>query len=507
MKNLRKILTGVLFLGLLLGTACGEGEPTPSMTEALAVETAVSDEETVPTPRPTTTVAPPTPEPTPITPYIDAVDQPITDEGELIFPRVVTTQDGWLVVYGQEEDALTDILGYAPLSAGINEDIIVEIDPRQATPTVVAMLHVDEDPAGEFEYPDGPDDPLEYETAVIATPIQLQFQLSQPVITIANQEVTEEGLLAVESVLTPIAGWLVIHADDHGELGKYLGSVPLEEGLNEALSVRIPWRDGTPTLYAVIYEDNGRSQMLDLPGEDIPYTVNGSPVIEAFNATYPPDVYVLDQPIVNGEFVVERVISNGPGYLVAYYDNEGQPGLIIGSQAIDDGLNEQVTVQILESALTSILHIRLHQDTEPGDDFDFPRVDPPVYYQDRLPTAVTFSTEPGNYLIAADQPISQTESIAAITIPYAVVDVPAWVVIYGEEDGLRGEILGFAPLEVGINRNVVVEVAAEQVTDTLYAGLYLDAEVIGEFEPAGGDVPLQRSRQIIQVPFRILREE
>lgn len=504
MTLLRKSLLVVLFLGLLLlGTACAEGEATPSMDEALATVTVV-----IPTLAPTATVPPPTAEPTPVIPYIDGVDQPLTDEGKLVFPRVVTSRDGWLVVYAQLDNELNEILGQTSISSGVNEDVVVQIDPLQATQTVVAMLHVDETQLGKFDYPNGPDAPLEYETAVIATPIQLQFQLSQPVITVANQEVTEDGTLAVESVLTPIAGWLVIHADDAGELGKYLGAVPLAEGLNEGLRIHIPWRDGTPTLYAVMYEDNGRTERLDLPGEDVPFIANGNPVIEAFSVTYPPDVYVLDQPIVDAGFVVERVISNGPGYLVAYYDNEGEPGLIIGSQALEDGLNEQVRVDILESALTSILHIRIHEDTEPGDDFDFPRVDPPVYYEDRLPPTITFSTEPGNYLITADQTITDTASSVEITVPYAIVDVPAWLVVYASEEGQRGEILGFTSLNPGVNRDLVVEVDGAQLTDTLYAVLHLDAGEVGEFEyPGGEDVPLQRNRQILQVPFQVLREE
>ena len=503
MTLLKKSLLVVLFSGLLLlGVACAEGEATPSMDEALSTVTVA-----IPTLTPTATVAPPTAEPTPVIPYIDGVDQPLTDEGKLIFPRVVTSEDGWLVVYAQLDNELSEILGQTSISAGVNEDVVVEIDPLQATQTVVAMLHIDETPLGKFDYPNGPDAPLEYETAVIATPIQLDFRLSQPVITVANQDIKEDGWLAVESVLAPIAGWLVIHADDAGELGKYLGAVPLTEGLNEELNIHIPWREGTPTLYAVMYEDNGRSQRLDLPEEDVPFLANGNPVIEAFSATYPPDIYVLDQPIVESSFVVERVISNGPGYLVAYYDNEGQPGLIIGSKALEDGLNEHVKVNILESALTPVLHIRVHEDTEPGDDFDFPRVDPPVYYEDRLPTAVTFSTEPGNYFITADQTITDTASSVAITVPYAIVNVPAWLVIYASEEGQRGEMLGFTSLDPGVNRDLVVEVDGAQLTDTLYAVLHIDAGEVGEFEYPGEDVPLQRNRQILQVPFQVLREE
>jgi hypothetical protein len=81
-------------------------------------------------------------------------------------------------------------------------------------------------------------------------------------------------------------------------------------------------------------------------------------------------------------------------------------------------------------------------------------------------------------------------------------------VIHADNEGQHGEILGYAALHPGLNRDLVVDVDAAQVTDTLYAVLYLDAAEIGEFEfPDGDDVPLQRSRQIIQAPFQILRDE
>lgn len=488
-----------------------EAESTVVVTKTAVSETdpteAAPDTEATTVPLEATAAAPPTNESTPIVPYIDGTEQTLTDEGIVTIPRVVSLQDGWLVIYQEGDGELGKVLGHTAVSEGINNEITVAIDPMEATETVIALLHVDQAPTGAFDFPDGEDTPLEFETAVIAAPIKLDFQISQPEITIANQAVKEDGLLLVDNVLSPISGWLVIHANDHGELGSVLGSALLEEGLNESITVQIPWREGTPTLYAVIYEDNGRSQRLDIPGEDVPLTVNDNPVIEAFNVTYPPDIFVLDQPIIDASFEVERVISNGPGYLVAYYDNEGEPGLIIGSKALEDGLNEHVRVEILETAVTPILHLRLHEDTEPGDGFDFPRVDQPIYYDDRLPPTVTFNNESGNYLITADQSLAIDEDKALIHVPYAVVEVPAWLVIHADNDGQQGDIIGQTQLDLGLNRDVEVEVQSEDVTDTLYAVLYLDAEELGEFEPDGDDVPLQRSRRVLQVPFQIIQEE
>ena len=398
--------------------------------------------------------------------------------------------------------------GTRPWPGGNNSDLSVTIDPLQASPTLAAILHVDQGELNEFEFPDGPDVPLEYEAAQIATTFMPEFQLSTPVITVSDQEIVEDGIIQIDSVLALEDGWLVLHADEGGQLGHYLGATPIQTGLNESIQVHIPWRQGTNQLHAVIYEDNGREQYLDLAGEDVPQLINGSPVVATFSVTYPPDLFVLDQPIVAGKFQVERVTSNGPGWLVVYFDNEGEPGLIIGSVPLADGINENVEVEVLESAVTNPLHIRLHEDSEPGDDFDFPRVDPPVVYDGRQVRPYTFNSAPGNYLIVYDQVAAPTTAeTTTVTIRTAVVGEPAWLVVQAENDGLRGDILGFAQLGGGLSQDIVVEIPAGGATETLYAVLHLDAGEIGVFEyPDGEDVPLQRNRRVLEIPFRLISE-
>ncbi len=491
----KRIVLFFAVLGLIV-TACSRQEaatavPPPTVTETAAAATPIP----TPTAKPTAT-----PQPTPVLPSISVADQPLTDDGEITIAGVVSTQPGWAVVYAMDDAGeLGQILGAAPVETGVNKALTLTVDPLQASPTLTAILHVDEGESGAFEYPDGPDEPLQWEGGIIADTFNLDFQVTLPSITVSAQEVGEDGLVTIESVTAPQPGWLVIQADDHGELGTYLGSAPLQEGLNRDLTISIAWREGTPTLYAVFYEDNGRPQRLDIPGEDVPFTINGQPVLKAFSATYPPDIYVLDQPIVDGIFEVERVISNGPGWLVAYFDDEGEAGLIIGSAPLKDGLNERVKVEVLETAVTPIIHLRLHEDTEPGDDFDFPRVDQPIRYQDRLPQTITFNTEPGNYLAVADQPRQPDSS--SVTIPLVVVEEPAWLVIYTDDNGRAGEILGETLLSLGINRDVTVEIDPEKAGETLIAALHLDAGETGGFELDGPDVPLQRNRRPVQVAF------
>ncbi|MBK8904590.1 MAG: hypothetical protein IPM53_25655 [Anaerolineaceae bacterium] len=504
-----KQIHGLWWLGLLwlVVVACAqENEATPAPTTAVtpAADTAVSATLTpTDTPSPTRT-----PAPTPSVPLVSAADQPLTDEGELQIASVVSPEDGWLVLYAMAEGGLGEVLGFTAVTTGLNQNLTLTIDPQLATPTLGAVLHSDAGESGTFEFPDGPDVPLEWESAQIATTFDLDFQLSEPVIEVAEQAVGEDGVVRVASVLLPQDGWLAIHGQEDGRIGPLLGVVPLTAGRHEAITLTIPWREGTPTLYAALYADNGEPLHFDYQAEDEPLLAGDEPVVAEFHATFPIDIFVLDQPLVDGMFEVERVISNGPGWLVAYYDDDGAPGLIIGSAPLEDGLNERVMVEVLESAATDVLHLRLHEDTEPGDDFDFPRVDQPVLYDGRLPGTVTFSLTPGNYLTVHDQPLPTTGTASAVlTVDLVVVNVPTWVAIEADEDGQRGEVLGFTAVSPGVNHDIAISIDPTLATDTLYVTLYLNAGEPDEFDPDGADVPLQRNRSPISVPFFLLAEE
>ena len=115
------------------------------------------------------------------------------------------------------------------------------------------------------------------------------------------------------------------------------------------------------------------------------------------------------------------------------------------------------------------------------------------------------NTEPGNYVVVYDQVPIALEENTQVVVSYAVVDVPAWLVIQADNDGLPGEILGMAPLNLGLNRNVTVQIDNTQIMDVLHAALYLDGGELGEFEyPGGDDIPLQRNRRVVEIPFLLL---
>lgn len=507
--RMRKQLRWVWWLSLLLLAVAACAEENSATAAPTVAVTAAMDTAVTPTSTPTNTPTPTrTPVPTPAVPLINAADQPLTDAGELQIASVVAPEDGWLVLYAMPDGELGEVLGFTAVTTGLNQNLMLTIDPQLATPTLGAVLHSDLGESGEFEFPEGPDMPLQWESAQIATTFDLDFQLSEPVIEVAEQAVGEDGVVRVDSVLLPQDGWLAIHGEVDGRPGPLLGVVPVPAGRHEAIAITIPWRDGTPTLYAALYADNGEPLRFDYQAEDEALLASGEPVVTPFEVTFPIDIFVLDQPLVEGTFEVERVISNGPGWLVAYFDDNGAPGLIIGSAPLEDGLNERVQVEVLASAATDVLHLRLHEDTVPGDEFDFPRVDQPVLYDGRLPGTVTFSLTPGNYLIVDDQPLPSTGTASAVlTVDLVVVNVPTWVAIEADEDGQRGEVLGFTAVSPGVSHDIAISIDPTLATETLYVTLYLNAGEPDEFDPDGADVPLQRSRSPISVPFFLLNEE
>jgi hypothetical protein len=497
-QNFVLSLIGLLLVGLLL-VGCGEEEPAPEPT---ATATAVTTPTITPSPQPTFTPTVP-PSPTPIRPAVEAEDQVLRDNGRLAIAAVTMPEPAWLVIRAERDGQVGEVLGYAPVEMGRNEAVEVVIDPLAATERLTAVLHLDAGTPGAFEFP-GPDEPLLFDGEPVARSFAIERAMRLPALSAADQDVLEDGLVRLASIYLLSPGWVAIHAEADDAPGPVLGHTFVPAGEHEGVVVHIPWRQGTPRLYAMLYADNGRAQRFDHPEDDLPILVAGEPVVASFAATYPPDLVVLDQPVVDGSITVERVISNGPGWLVVYRDEGGAPGLIIGSAPLDDGLNEQVVAPVRAANVTEQLFIFLHEDTEPGGGFNFPAADPQITYQGRIPNPFSFRTNPGNYLITRDQKVGAEVGETAVTLPYVVADVPLWAVIYSADDGELGEIIGQTWLPAGIARDVSILIDPDLMTETLYAVLHLDAGEREVFEPAGPDVPLQRNRTFIRSPFTIL---
>jgi hypothetical protein len=357
------------------------------------------------------------------------------------------------------------------------------------------MLHQDAGEAGVYEFP-GVDEPLTTANGPVMSQFTINHQFALPEINVTDQTIGTDGRLLIDSVNATVAGWLLVYADAAGSLGSLLGFARLEAGINEAVPVQIPWREATTQLHALLVADDGRPHLYD-PTEDLPVLVSGNPVMVSLQVGLPADIFILDQPVVNNQEVIERTMPTLGCVVIHPYEN-GKQGLIIGFAFLEAGVNEQIAVDLLVGSVTPQMYARLHEDSNITSEFDFPNGDLPLQIDGRAFPATTFRTDIGDYLITRDQGAG-----TAVTVPVVVIETDGWLAIY-DNDQQTGP-LGFTWLPAGINRNVSVEISGGQADNTLYAALHADAGMPQQFDyPDGGDLPLLSGRNPIQAPFLLL---
>ena len=146
------------------------GHSVENASYTLNVYVSVPGAEVNVTPTPTVNV---TPTPTEnVTPALNVSDQPIVNDTVSV-DRAVINQTGWVNIHADLNGTPGDILGYSPLSEGVNENVTVTIETENATPVLYAMLHVDEGEEGVFEFP-GPDVPV----LLNGSPVQQAFNVT-----------------------------------------------------------------------------------------------------------------------------------------------------------------------------------------------------------------------------------------------------------------------------------------------------------------------------------------
>jgi hypothetical protein len=429
---------------------------------------------------------------------LSVLDQTIDESGQVVVAGVTAPEAGWLAIHADFDGQPAELIGYVPVEEGTTADITVEIEPLQATSQLHALLYLDE--SGAAGEPPGATTPLNTESAAASAAFAVELELLLPGVTVADQSLGWDGQVVIEQVVAPAAGWLAIYADANGEAGQALGATFVEAGVSEAIIVGLNARQATRHLYAALHEDTGQARHFDFPEADPIVLVARNAVISSFEVTLPPDVFVLDQPILDGQVVVERAASNGPGWVVIQPDVGGVPGLIVGFAHLEDGINEQIVVPVVESEVTEVMYVALHHDDGEIGEFEVVGADVPVRFEGRLPDLVSFRTTPERYLITRDQPVVD----GSVVVPIVVSDIPLWVVVYTDAEGIPGTILGETWIPAGIARDVVVAIDPQEATPILHAVLHLDQATPQRFDfPGGDDVALLRNRQVIEAPFTI----
>lgn len=318
MSMSKRLLTVLLFVAVLgLLAACG-GNTTDNAGEGNVVETpAVEPAETEPAePEPTEMVEPTdTPEPEPAAteepeptateeaeptatsePEPTATEEPdemtgasglsVTDQelmdGAVTIPVVSSDADGWMVIHADADGGPGPVIGFAPVTAGDNADVLVIIDVAGATETLHAMLHVDEGTAGVYEFP-GADVPArDADDNIVMMPFAVTG-LPDDAVSVAGQLANDENTVVVPAVRAAADGWIVIHADQDGGPGPVAGFAPVTAGNNYNIAVELDPAIATETLHAMLHVDAGTAGEYEFPGDDGPVMdADGNVVMEPF---------------------------------------------------------------------------------------------------------------------------------------------------------------------------------------------------------------------------------
>jgi len=454
-----------------------------------------------PTDQPTIT---PTVTPAPTIPAVTVSEQVLDETGNLTIDRVTAADSGWIVIFSDDNGEAGNLLGYVAVERGDNWDLSVSVDPYRASSILYASLHMDGGVEGTFELP-GPDRPVLHESEQVQVSFEVNLDIPHPSITVEDQIVDEAGLIVIDRVIAATPGWVVLYMDENGDPGSMLGFAPVALGENRQVVITTNWRIATPTIHTLLLEDAGRTNVFESDEIDRPVVVRDAEVSDTFTIFLPPDIFVLDQPVVDDSIVVERTLSYGPGWIVAYFDSDGDLGNIIGWASLQDGINVEVQIPLIvpESRVTSRVHLMIHNELGVAGNFDA-FTDTARLYQDIWPGPTTFETDPGDYLITNDQVLSDD---GQLTVSLVVVDQATWMVAHLDEDGQPGQIIGREWVPEGVNRDIHLDIDTDLVTPVVFIVLYQDAEFRRVFEfPDGSDIPLRENSNVVLAPIELLED-
>jgi hypothetical protein len=189
---------------------------------------------------------------------------------------VVSEGEGFLVIHADGGGSPGPVLGYAPVTAGLNRNVAVEIS-GDVTPIVYPMLHVDTGEAGVYEFGtvEGADGPVRVNDAVLTFPINIAPSIN------LNGTLTGTTLW-VAGALIDAPGFLAIHSDNGGSPGPVIGYAALVPGWNGNISVELSEAPATGTVFPMLHYDTGAAGVYEfgtVEGADGPVRVGEAVVV------------------------------------------------------------------------------------------------------------------------------------------------------------------------------------------------------------------------------------
>lgn len=298
---------------------------------------------------------------------IDVHPQSIAD-GTVTVQTVVISVDGWLVIHADSgEGSPGPVVGFAPVSAGNNSNITVDLDGME-TRMLFPMLHVDTGEVGTYEFGqvEGADGPVRAGERVAVTGVTTGPQMIVP-----DQTVTDS--VTAPLVVSDGPGWLVIHAaSEEGSPGPVIGYAAVSEGVNTDVVVEIDAEGLTRVVFPMLHVDTGEEGVYEfgeVEGADGPVRVGENVLVFPIDAG--PSI-VYNGTLNENVLTVEEAFIDVPGWLVIHADNgEGSPGPVIGWTALDAGTTFNVEVELDADGITETVFPMLHADTGEAGVYEF----------------------------------------------------------------------------------------------------------------------------------------
>jgi hypothetical protein len=216
-------------------------------------------------------------------PSVSVADQPVVDDYVSV-GEVVSSGAGWIVIHNQTSAGTPGaVLGFASVSDGHNKEVRVMISQDMRTTNLYAMLHTDSGTVGMYEFP-GADVPVKDASDNVIVSAFSTTGTKSSSVTVEDQTITDNNITVTE-VVSPGAGWIVIHADNEGSPGAVLGQTAVNHGVNTDVAVSLATEGRTATLYAMLHYDNGTIGTYEFPGADTPVSdVSGNIIVSSFKA-------------------------------------------------------------------------------------------------------------------------------------------------------------------------------------------------------------------------------
>lgn len=300
---------------------------------------------------------------------VHAEDQFVADNTVTV-QHVIAQQDGFIVIHSGDRSGPGPVLGFAPVTAGINTDVVVTLE-GDVTPFVWPMLHVDDGTMGEYNFGtvEGEDGPVVIDGAVAMH----AAVVGMPAVRAESQLV--DDTVMIDSVLSQGPGFIVIHADNAGAPGEVIGFAPVADGSNSDIAVTVDAAKVTPVIYPMLHADTGVEgtyEFGEVEGEDLPQMADGNALF--FPILAKPGI-IYSGALDGDTLMVEEALIDTQGFLVIHADNEGAPGAVLGFAPLVAGLNHHVSITLATEGRTDTLFPMLHMDTGVMGTYEFGEVE------------------------------------------------------------------------------------------------------------------------------------